>query len=117
VYLGPGCEDYLAGLEKDLAKKPGVPKEELERLKKEIATVRGLCLNFYIAAASEMKRRLPLTNKLFKEMSFLDPKVLLSTTNRETFPDLSTLGFHFKVSTKRYPLTPSVAFRRQLNLS
>ncbi|CAI6355787.1 unnamed protein product [Macrosiphum euphorbiae] len=37
--------------------------------------VKNLCLKFYITAALEIKKRLPINNIIFQQLRFLDPKL------------------------------------------
>jgi len=104
VYLGPDCEEYLESLKptpKEIS--PGVyesTESVKKRLKEHKVAFRMKCLDFYTTAAKEINKRLPMKSKLFHEMAFVDPQVLLSPQKRvddDGLPDLSTLGNRFKV--------------------
>ncbi|CAI6358650.1 unnamed protein product [Macrosiphum euphorbiae] len=45
--------------------------------------VKNKCLEFYITAALEIKKRLPINNHLFQQLKFLDPKVALHEVTDE----------------------------------
>ena len=54
-------------------------------------------LKFYITAAKEMQKRLPLNDFLFEKMSFLAPDKALNLRNREGLEDLSDIAIFFKI--------------------
>lgn len=45
--------------------------------------VKNKCLEFYITAALEIKKRLPINNHLFQQLKFLEPKVALHEVTDE----------------------------------
>ena len=54
------------------------------------------CLGFYQIALTEIFKRLPLFDDLFKEMKFIIPKTALSLETRETLPNLMTLSSKYE---------------------
>lgn len=73
MVLGTECENYI--------KKFSAEATEL---------VKNKCLEFYITAALEIKKRLPINNHLFQQLKFLDPKVALHVVTDE-------VDIHFEI--------------------
>jgi len=75
-------------------------KQEIEKDTDSAKTAfRTHCLNFYVEAAKEMRKRLPL-GRIFQEMAFVDPAVLLSDAvraERGGLADLYELTARFEV--------------------
>ncbi|XP_063244623.1 uncharacterized protein LOC134545381 [Bacillus rossius redtenbacheri] len=78
IYLGPECKKFLQSLPEDCAS--------------SVQQFRLKCLEFYICATDEMKKRLPLDSELFREMKFVDPAVALEKSERNEVKDLITLA-------------------------
>ncbi|KYN12429.1 hypothetical protein ALC57_15396 [Trachymyrmex cornetzi] len=77
INLGLDCEEYL---------------DELIQQGHEdvITTVRENCLAFYVAAAEEIRKRLPITNIFLSKLNVFKPSVSLFENDRETsFNDVS----------------------------
>ena len=61
IFLGTECNDLLKQM----------PKTQGDRIRND-------CLQFYIVALEEIQKQLPINdNSIFKEMSFLDPRMAL----------------------------------------
>lgn len=78
-------------------------EKRTERRSQDIKTFRLRCLEFYVTAAKELQKYLPLDNPLVKEAKFLDPAVALSGPERQgEFAYMPNLGRHFKVDVDLY---------------
>ena len=75
VNVGPECESFLKTLSADCAQQ-----------------IRLNCLEFYITAVREMLKRLPFKDKLFHQLTFLDPKVALYDGGRLEVEDLTFIA-------------------------
>lgn len=80
VNLGPECEEYLCELLKD-------------GYVNVVATVRLNCLQFYITAAEELYKRLPVNNIFLSKLKIFLPQIALLNIEREmSFNDLSLIA-------------------------
>ncbi|KAK3931067.1 Zinc finger protein 862, partial [Frankliniella fusca] len=77
IVLGPDCDETLQAI-----RPPSETPEGRAQLKRDLAAFKKQCLGFYITAATEIQKRLPLKNEMMKEMSFLDPQVFLDLSAR-----------------------------------
>lgn len=71
IYVGSECEEYLKNL-------------ITEGHADIVATVRQNCLQFYLTAAKETRKRLPITDDFLKKLKVFQPYQSLFDTNRET---------------------------------
>lgn len=79
IYVGLECDTFLKTLPNHIEN-----------------NVRKNCLEFYICASIEMKKRLPINNILFDMMSFIKPMFVLYQDKRnDTLSSLSLLGQKF----------------------
>lgn len=79
IYVGLECDTFLKTLPNHIEN-----------------NVRKNCLEFYICASIEMKKRLPINNILFNMMSFIKPMFVLYQDKRnDTLSFLSLLGQKF----------------------
>lgn len=86
INLGPECEEYLERL-----------LQEGEGHKNLVLTVRSDCLQFYITAAEEISKRLPVNDEFLSKLEIFLPHIALLNRDRKTsFDDLmfiaQTLG-------------------------
>lgn len=79
VYIGAEAENLLIELENDTARN----------------VVKQKCLRFYTAALTEIQDRLPLTDVLFLEIEFIDPKIALSKNRPLHLRKLENLSSRF----------------------
>ncbi|XP_066583780.1 protein FAM200A-like [Prorops nasuta] len=80
IYLGPDCEKYLTELEK-------------EGRKDIVIDVRKHCLQFYLTAAKEIKKRLPFNDEFLKNLRVLKADIALQQCDREkSFDDISLIA-------------------------
>ena len=70
ISVGSECEEYLNDL--------------TEGHVDTVTTVRQNCLQFYLTAANEISKRLPITNNFLKYLQVFLPSVSLFDGNRET---------------------------------
>jgi len=49
-----------------------------------VVTIRQNCLQFYITAAQEIRKRLPITHNFLTKLQVFDPSISLFDNNRET---------------------------------
>lgn len=61
VFLGTECEDYINNFNSEV-----------------VTEIKNKCLEFFIQAAIEIKKRLPINNLFFKQLKFIDPKIALT---------------------------------------
>jgi len=117
IYLGPGCADCLREMKASPGENETLASAE-KRLQEYKRIFRQKCLDFYIKAAKNIQDRLPMNEKVVLEMAFLDPQVLLSSKKRvetDGLPELSELGFRFKVGKKKeLLLTPRLVYGTML---
>ena len=117
MYLGPGCKAALDRIPPYQSKDPNVPARELaNQLERDKDVFRSKCVEFYVRAAKEIRERLPLNQPIFKEMSFIDPVVLLSPetrTGKDGLPELPLLYAQFKVS--EFSMSLTINFRLKLD--
>ncbi|KAE8746828.1 hypothetical protein FOCC_FOCC006465, partial [Frankliniella occidentalis] len=67
------------------------------RSDQDIKTFRLRCLDFYVTAAVELKKYLPVNNPVVQEAKFLDASTALSAAERQRdFPQLTNLTRNFK---------------------
>lgn len=71
IFLGSDCETYL----KDLME---------ENHADTVMTVRQNCFEFYITAAEEIYRRLPIKNEFLQNLQVFHPAIALRSEDRET---------------------------------
>lgn len=85
----------------------GAECQELLNLQSEenVIKFKEKCQNFYITAAEEILKRLPINDNFFKEMTFLDPEIALNSSNRSDLMDMPLLKNHFKDFIDVYKLT------------
>lgn len=81
VYLGPECEQLLQTL----------PRE----CEVGIHQLRRKCLDFYITATEEMKKRLPIQDEFFENLKFIEPNIALTTAGRTQIKDVSCVASKF----------------------
>lgn len=72
VNLGSECEEYLCQLMKD-------------GYTNIVANVRENCLQFYVTAAKEIFKRLPVNNLFLSNLKVFHPNIVLSNTDKEVF--------------------------------
>lgn len=68
IILGTECDKYIQSFS----------PEAYEQVK-------NTCLEFYVTAAIQIKKRLPINNKMFQELKFLDPKLALYGSSEINF--------------------------------
>lgn len=68
INLGIECQEFIHNMPQT---------EKIDILK--------MCLRFYITVADQVKTRLPLNNKFFKNLQFLDPDVAFNFNSRTKF--------------------------------
>ncbi|EZA58879.1 General transcription factor II-I repeat domain-containing protein, partial [Ooceraea biroi] len=71
IFLGSECEEYLNNL-------------MIEGHIDTITTIRQNCLQFYIVAAQEIRKRLPITNDFLNNLQVFGASMSLLDDNRET---------------------------------
>lgn len=100
VYLGPGVEHCLANIPLDNAGGNQTEDQMRAERARHIQTFRLRCLDYYVTAAKELTKYLPLKNEILREATFLEPKGALGIkkVREDILPDLSTLAQNFKVS-------------------
>ncbi|KAL6268168.1 hypothetical protein P5V15_001265 [Pogonomyrmex californicus] len=78
--MGTECEKYLYEL-------------LMQGHEDAVTTVRKNCLMFYVTAAEEIRKRLPINNKFLLKLQVFRPSVSLFNTDRETsFNDVSFIA-------------------------
>lgn len=83
IYLGNECEKYLSDL---------INTDHVD----VIDTIRRNCLKFYITAAEEILKRLPISNIFLQKLKIFRPYTSLFDDNRETtFNDVSFIATTF----------------------
>ncbi|XP_070529959.1 zinc finger protein 862-like [Cardiocondyla obscurior] len=79
ITLGSECEDYLSEL--------------MEGHANVVTVIRQNCLQFYITAATEIKKRLPVNNIFLYKLQVFSPQKALFDSNRDsTFNDVSFIA-------------------------
>jgi len=71
IFVGSQCEAYLNNL---------IIEDHIEA----VLTIQQNCLQFYITAAQEIRKRLPITHNFLIKLQVFDPSISLFDNNRET---------------------------------
>jgi len=79
IFVGTECENFIKSF----------PEAVLSSFK-------TTCLKFYIKAAEEITKRLPITNQFFKEFEFLDQNVCFDRMQRNRVNDLKLITETFQ---------------------
>ena len=77
ITFGSDCNEYLNEI-------------IMQGHENDVATVRENCLSFYVTAAEEIRKRLPINNIFLSKLNVFRPYITLFNTDRETsFKDVS----------------------------
>lgn len=80
IFLGSECDEYLNEL-------------MMQGHTDIVTTVRENCLTFYVTAAEEIRKRLPVNNTFLSKLQVFRPHTTLLNTDRETlFNDVSLIA-------------------------
>jgi len=79
IRLGSECEEYLRKLIKD-------------GHINIVEVIRRNCLEFYITAAKEIRKRLPVNDKFLSKLKILQPQILFNNDRETSFNDISFIA-------------------------
>jgi len=110
IRLGSECEEYLRKLIKD---------EHINIAE----VIRRNCLEFYITAAKEIRKRLPVNDKFLSKLKVLQPQILFHNDRESSFNDIffiaETIGSFDEMALKKewFSLHSDFTIMEKQNLS